>query len=184
MNGYAEDVYRWVDKNGAIHYGDTAPDVKSQRISVKPGEHNEQLGASAKSEHITMTPAKYKAYIDSQKILAARERKRSKGKNKGKNQSNKGKNQGNKGKNQGNKGKSQGNKGKNQGNKAKQSKSDDYVEAPVKVSRSKINLTSCTGIQKAIKQNIKDLKSSDSDVYRTAKSSRKSNKQLLIKHNC
>ena len=47
----AEEVYRWVDENGVVHFGDRAPDQgNAEKVSVKPSSGAESSPASPNAE--------------------------------------------------------------------------------------------------------------------------------------
>jgi hypothetical protein len=125
LSTHATEVYRWIDKNGNVHYADKSPNVNADRITIKPGLYNE--------------------YLKTQEDLVERAR---------------------------------------VDNDENEGQVVDNAELPAEVDDSKTTMESCGDINKALKQNEKDLKSSEYDVYRAAKSSIKRNEKLLKRYRC
>ena len=47
----AEEIYRWVDENGAVHFGDRPPEnAAAEQISIQPEQSRETASGSAKPE--------------------------------------------------------------------------------------------------------------------------------------
>ena len=57
--GHAADIYRWVDEQGHVHYGDCPPpDCASERVDVEPGPSETQQGAAQERLRLLREAAK------------------------------------------------------------------------------------------------------------------------------